>query len=72
MPTPEQWTHLYRIRARLSPKEVTIAENVLTRMSPDVLAGWLAELSERSLDDAVHLIRSMIAQLRPPRASKQE
>src|SRR5262249_43915036 len=72
MPTPEQWTHLYMIRARLSPKEAAVTENVITRMSPDVLAGWLTEISKLSVDDAVQKIRSMISQLRPPRAPKQE
>jgi len=72
MPTPEQWTHLYMIRARLLPKEAAVAENAITRMSPDVLARWLAELSALSVDDAVRTIRSMISQLRPPRAPSPE
>jgi hypothetical protein len=72
MPTPQQWTHLYMIRARLSPKETAVVENAIARMSPYVLAGWLAELSPLSVDDAVRTIRSMISQLRPPRAPKQD
>ncbi len=67
-PPPAQWTHLYAIRERLSAKERAIAENAITRMTPDVLAQWLAELSAMSVDDAIGAIRAMIARLRSPRS----
>ena len=65
-PTPDQWEHLHAVRERLSPKERAIAENAIMRMDADVLAQYLAELSTLSVDEAVALIRSMIAKLRPP------
>ncbi len=69
-PTPAQWQHLYEVREGLSPKERAIAENAITRMSPDLLAQWLADLSALSVDDAVRMIRSMIAKLRPTRGTE--
>jgi hypothetical protein len=69
MPTPEQWTHLYMIQTRLSPQETALAERVLTRMSAEMLAQWLAELSTLSVDDAVQKIRSVLSGLRSSRAS---
>jgi hypothetical protein len=67
-PTPEQWQHLLAIRARLSPREAVIAETVVTRMDPETLAQWLAELSMLSVDQAAELLRSMIPK-RPPKAA---
>lgn len=69
-PTPAQWQHLYEVREGLSPKERAIAENAITRMTPELLAQWLAELSALSVDDAVRMIRSMIAKLRPTRGTE--
>lgn len=59
-PTPEQWVHLLAIREKLSPREAGIAEAVVTRMTPDLRAQWLAELSALSVDQAVEIVRSMI------------
>lgn len=61
VPTSEQLAHLQAIRERLSPREAAITDNAVTRMSTDMLARWLAELSAFSVDDAVQTIRSMIA-----------
>ena len=38
-------------------------------MTPELLAQWLADLSALSVDDAVRMIRSMIAKLRPTRGT---
>ena len=64
-PTPEQWSHLLAIRARLSPREAAIAESVVVRMSPEMRAQWLAELSALSVDQAADIVRSMVP--KPPR-----
>jgi hypothetical protein len=72
MPTVDQWAHLYKIRACLSPKEAAVAQSAIMQMSSDVLARWLAGLSALSVEDAVKELRSAIAELRPPRAPKQE
>lgn len=69
-PTPAQWQHLYEVREGLSPKERAIAENAITRMTPELLAQWLADLSALSVDDAVRMIRSMVAKLRPTRGTE--
>lgn len=66
-PTPEQWEHLHVIREQLTPRERAIAENAIMRMDADVLTHYLAELSAMSVDEAVALIRSMVANLAPPR-----
>ena len=64
-PTPEQIAHLFAIRAKLTPREAAIADAVVLRMSGDVQAQWLAELSALSVDQAVEIVRSMIPKLRP-------
>jgi hypothetical protein len=70
--TREQFAHLYAIRERLSPKERAIAENAISRMDPQMLAHWLAELSAMSVDEATTVIRGMLAEIQPPRGSKQQ
>jgi hypothetical protein len=67
-PTPEQVRHLLAIREQLSAKERAIAENAISRMTPDVLADWLAELSALTVDEATQMLRQMIARIRAPRA----
>jgi hypothetical protein len=59
-PTPEQWAHLYAIRARLSPREAAIAQAVVLRMPAELRAHWLAELSMLSVEEATEAVRSMI------------
>ena len=59
-PTAEQVAHLLQVRERLSPKERAIAENAISRMTPDMLVQWLAELSAMSVDEAARTIRQMI------------
>jgi len=48
------------IQARMSPREAAIAKTVALRMTPEMRAQWLAELSMLSVDQAVELVRSMI------------
>jgi hypothetical protein len=67
--TPEQISHLLAIRARLSPREQSIADLVRERMAPAQQEQWLAELSAMSIDEALRVVRSMIpkpASKRPP------
>lgn len=64
-PTPEQWAHMFAIRARLSPREVAIVETVILRMAPETRAQWLAELSALSVDEAAKIVRSMIPKAPP-------
>jgi hypothetical protein len=64
-PTPEQWAHLFAVRARLSPREVAIVETVILRMAPETRAQWLAELSVLSVDEAAEIVRSMIPKAPP-------
>jgi hypothetical protein len=71
-PTPEQWEHLFAIRARLSPREAAIAENVISRMAPEMRAQWLAELSVVSIDQAVDFVRSMIPKSRAAKNVKSD
>jgi len=66
-PTPQQVKHLLEIRQQLSVKEQAIAQNAMSRMTPAVLAQWLAELSALSVDDATRMLRQMIGNLRTPR-----
>lgn len=63
-PTPEQWAHLLAIRSRLSPREAAIVEAVVIRMTPEMRARWLAELTMLSLDEAAEVVRSQIP--KPP------
>ena len=59
-PTPQQWAQLLAIRASLSPREAAIAQTVVVRMTPEMRAQWLAELSALSVEQAVEVVRSMI------------
>lgn len=70
-PTPEQIAHLFAIRAKLTPREAAIADAVVLRMSADVQAQWLAELSALGVDEAVEVVRSMIPKLRSPPAKDE-
>jgi hypothetical protein len=54
-PTPEQWAHLLAIRSRLSPREAAIVEAGVLRMTPEMRARWLAELTSLSLDEAAEV-----------------
>jgi hypothetical protein len=65
MPTPEQWAHLYAFQAQLSPREAAIAKSVVTRMTPEMRAQWLAELSVLSVDQAADVVRALIAKALP-------
>jgi hypothetical protein len=65
MPTPEQWAHLFAIQAQLSPREAAIAKSVVTRMTPEMRAQWLAELSVLSVDQAADVVRALIAKALP-------
>jgi hypothetical protein len=71
-PTLEQWAHLLAIQSRLSPREGAIAKAAIARMTPEMRAQWLAELSALSIDQAADVVRSMIPQLPskapPPRS----
>lgn len=64
-PTPEQLTHLFAVRERLSPAEQTLVEHVIKRMPTELLMQYLGTLSSMSIDDATTFIRSLIAQARP-------
>lgn len=66
-PTPEQWAHLLAIRSRLSPREAAIVEAVVLRMTPEMRARWLAELTVLSLEEAAEVVRSQIPKP-PPKA----
>jgi hypothetical protein len=70
-PTPEQWAHLFAIRARLSPREVAILETVIVRMPPETRAQWLAELSGLGVAQAAEVVRSMIPKARPAQSGAQ-
>ena len=59
-PSPGQTAHLLAIYAGLSPAEKRIAQLVVARMTPEVRARWLDELSLLTVDQAVDLVRSMI------------
>ena len=65
-PTPEQVAHLLAIRSQLMPREAAIADAVVLRMSPEMRAQWLGELSAMSVDQAVEIVRSMIPKPQPP------
>jgi hypothetical protein len=65
VPTPAQMAHLVAIRARLDAKELAIAEVAIQKMTPQLLAHWLGELSEQSVEDATTTVRELIAQIRP-------
>ena len=67
-PTPEQWAHLYAIRARLSPREAAIAQAVVVRMPAELRAQWLAELSMLCVEEATEVVRSMIPKSPPKQA----
>jgi hypothetical protein len=62
-PTTQQIAHLTAIYARLTPNEQAIAQQVIARMSHDVRARWLVDLSAQSVDQAVRKIRDTIASL---------
>lgn len=61
-PTPEQLTHLFSIRERLSPAEQALVEHVIKRMPPEMLMQYLGTLSAMTVDDGAAYIRSMVAQ----------
>jgi hypothetical protein len=50
------------------PAEKRIVQLVVARMSPDVRAQWLGELSRMTVEQAVALLRSMIPQAQSPKA----
>ncbi len=60
LPTPVQAAHLLAIHARLSPDEKRVSQLVVRRMTPQIRADWLAEVSGLTVDQAVELVRSMI------------
>jgi hypothetical protein len=60
--------HLLAIYAELLPAEKRIVQLVVARMSPDVRAQWLGELSRMTVEQAVALLRSMIPQAQSPKA----
>jgi hypothetical protein len=70
-PTLEQWAHLYAIKAQLSPLEATIAQAAVVRMTPEMRAQWLAELSALSVEAAVEVVRSMIPKS-PPKPARRK
>ena len=59
--------HLLAIYAELLPAEKRIVQLVVARMSPDVRAQWLGELSRLTVEQAVALVRSMIPQAQSPK-----
>lgn len=70
-PTPEQWAHLLAIRSRLSPREAAIVEAVVLRMTPEMRARWLAELTVLSLEEAAEVVRAQIPKPPPkPRGTR--
>jgi hypothetical protein len=70
-PTPEQWAHLLAIRSRLSPREAAVVEAVVLRMTPEMRAQWLAELTLLSLEEAAEVLRSQIPKTPPkPRGTR--
>jgi hypothetical protein len=70
-PTPEQWAHLLAIRSRLSPREAAVVEVVVLRMTPEMRAQWLAELTLLSLEEAAEVLRSQIPKTPPkPRGTR--
>jgi hypothetical protein len=64
-PTPEQMVHLFAIEERLSPRELAIVKTVILRMSAEMRARWLAELSVLTVDQAVDFVRYMIPKVTP-------
>ncbi len=63
--TPEQLSHLFAVRERLSPSEQALVEHVIKRMPSELLVQYLGTLSALSSDDATAFVRSLIAQARP-------
>lgn len=59
-----QAAHLMAIHSRLSAEEKRIVELVMGRMTQEDRRDWLAELGGMAVDDAVALVRSLIATLR--------
>lgn len=58
--SPTEMDHLLAIYGGLSSDEKRIAQVVVARMTPDLRAAWLGELSVMTVDQAVALVRSMI------------
>jgi len=66
-PTGAQVAHLLAIRAVLTEREVAIVDGAIARMDLPTRAGWLAELSALTVDQAAARVRSMM-----PAASKKD
>ena len=54
--TPEQMTHLFAVRERLSPTEQALVEHVIKRMPPEMLMQYLGTLSAMSIDEATAFV----------------
>jgi hypothetical protein len=67
--SPGQMNHLLAIHAALLPEEKRIAQLVVARMTPEVRAQWLGELSVLTVEQAVALVRSMIPRAQPRKES---
>jgi hypothetical protein len=63
-PTLEQRAQWLAIRDHLSPREAMIGDAVIARMTPELRAQWLAELSALTVAQAADVVRSLVSQAR--------
>ena len=66
VPTTEQFAQLCAIRARMTPQERDIVQNMLAQTEPALLGQWVAHLSAMTVEEALAAVRTMIADLPAP------
>lgn len=70
-PSASEAAHLLAIYARLKPREQQLVQRVATKMTAEVRAEWLANLSARTPEEAVALVRSLIAESLEPQGGEK-
>lgn len=66
VPTTQQFAQLCAIRARMTPQERDIVQNMLAQTEPALLGQWVAHLSAMTVEEALAAVRTMIADLPAP------
>jgi len=59
--SPTEMVHFTAIQSALDADEATLAREVAAQLSPQELRGWLAELTQLTVPDAVTKIRALLA-----------
>lgn len=64
VPTTGQLAHLFLVKSRLEPREAKIVDAAIAKIPAEERGTWIVELCSRSVEDAVALVREIIAKTR--------